>query len=71
MMIDSGVQAKDLDLILVATATPDYVGFPSTAAIVQRDERYVIDQGLCIKCDACRELAPDAVQVVDALATSD
>ena len=31
----SGMQAKDLDLILVATATPDYIGFPSTAAIVQ------------------------------------
>jgi dissimilatory sulfite reductase (desulfoviridin) alpha/beta subunit len=37
-----------------------------TAAIVQKDGDYVIDQGLCIKCDACRELAPAAVQVVDA-----
>ena len=31
----AGISAKDLDLILVATATPDYLGFPSTAAIVQ------------------------------------
>jgi 3-oxoacyl-[acyl-carrier-protein] synthase III len=31
----SGIPAKDIDLILVATATPDYVGFPSTAAIIQ------------------------------------
>jgi NADH:ubiquinone oxidoreductase subunit F (NADH-binding)/(2Fe-2S) ferredoxin len=37
-----------------------------TAAIVQKDGDYVIDQGLCIKCDACREVAPAAVQVVDA-----
>ncbi len=29
------ISPKDLDLILVATATPDYLGFPSTAAIVQ------------------------------------
>ena len=42
-----------------------------TGAIVQEDSRYAIDQGLCIKCDACRELAPAAVQVVDALATGD
>jgi 3-oxoacyl-[acyl-carrier-protein] synthase III len=31
----AGVAASDLDLILVATATPDYFGFPSTACIVQ------------------------------------
>lgn len=29
------VSAKDIDLILLATSTPDYQGFPSTAAIVQ------------------------------------
>ncbi|MGQ9573619.1 MAG: hypothetical protein ACUVV3_10655 [Dehalococcoidia bacterium] len=34
----------------------------------ERAGGYTIDQGLCIKCDACRELAPEAVQVVDALA---
>ena len=37
-----------------------------TAAIVQQDGHYAIDQGLCIKCDACRELAPQAVRLVDA-----
>ncbi|MBT3271846.1 MAG: ketoacyl-ACP synthase III [Spirochaetales bacterium] len=31
----SDIKAKDIDLILVATATPDFLGFPSTAAIVQ------------------------------------
>ncbi|MGM0369757.1 MAG: beta-ketoacyl-ACP synthase III [Bacillota bacterium] len=32
---DAGLQAQDLDLILVATSTPDYPGFPSTACILQ------------------------------------
>jgi len=45
---------------------PEAAAICPTAAIVQRDDRYVIDQALCIKCDACRELAPEAVQVVDA-----
>lgn len=31
----SGVKAEDLDLIVLATATPDFFGFPSTACIVQ------------------------------------
>jgi len=31
----AGVSALDLDLILVATSTPDYLGFPSTASLVQ------------------------------------
>jgi len=38
-----------------------------TAAIV-RDGQYRIDQSLCIKCDACREVAPEAIEVVDAFA---
>ncbi len=29
------LEANDIDLILLATATPDYIGFPSTACIVQ------------------------------------
>jgi NADH-quinone oxidoreductase subunit F len=37
-----------------------------TGAIVREDGRYRIEQALCIKCDACREVAPAAVQVVDA-----
>lgn len=31
----AGVAAEDLDMILLSTVTPDYVGFPSTAAILQ------------------------------------
>lgn len=31
----TGFSAEDIDLIIVATATPDYSGFPSTACLVQ------------------------------------
>ena len=31
----AGVPASDLDLILLATSTPDYLGLPSTASVVQ------------------------------------
>ncbi len=31
----AGMTAADLDLVVVASATPDYFGFPSTACIVQ------------------------------------
>jgi 3-oxoacyl-[acyl-carrier-protein] synthase-3 len=31
----AGISPKELDFIIVATATPDYFGFPSTACIVQ------------------------------------
>ena len=31
----AGIEPHDLDFIVVATATPDYLGFPSTACIVQ------------------------------------
>ncbi len=34
-MENAGVSPLEIDLILVATSTPDYVGFPSTAALVQ------------------------------------
>ncbi|WP_027340537.1 beta-ketoacyl-ACP synthase III [Halonatronum saccharophilum] len=34
-LADAGLKAQDLDLILVATATPDHLAFPSTACIVQ------------------------------------
>ncbi|CAM4372524.1 beta-ketoacyl-ACP synthase III [Bordetella muralis] len=33
-LVDAGVQAADVDLIIVATSTPDFV-FPSTACLVQ------------------------------------
>jgi len=50
---------------------PEAAAICPTAAIVQQDGDYTIDQALCIKCGACRELAPAAVHVVDALATGD
>jgi len=31
----AGVSPEELDMVLVATATPDFVGFPATACIVQ------------------------------------
>jgi 3-oxoacyl-[acyl-carrier-protein] synthase-3 len=31
----AGVTPEDIDLVLVATSTPDYVGLPSTACVVQ------------------------------------
>jgi len=34
-LLAAEVSAKDLDFIVVATATPDFLGFPSTACIVQ------------------------------------
>lgn len=37
-----------------------------TNAIVDSDGRWVIDQEKCIKCGACKEIAPDYVRVEDA-----
>jgi len=34
-LADAELEANDLDLILVATATPDYLAFPSTACVLQ------------------------------------
>jgi NADH:ubiquinone oxidoreductase subunit F (NADH-binding) len=36
-----------------------------TVAVVRQNGSYRIDQGKCIKCDACREQAPYAIAVVD------
>jgi 3-oxoacyl-[acyl-carrier-protein] synthase-3 len=32
---NAGLAATELDMVLVATSTPDYLGFPSTASLVQ------------------------------------
>ena len=56
---------------------PEAAAICPTEAIVQEGgsteraegEGWRIDQGRCIKCDACRELAPEAVRVVDASAS--
>jgi NADH:ubiquinone oxidoreductase subunit F (NADH-binding)/(2Fe-2S) ferredoxin len=37
-----------------------------TQAVVKKNGSYEIDQSLCIKCNACREVAPQAIEVVDA-----
>lgn len=34
---NAGVKAEELGTIIVATSTPDFCGFPSTACLVQRD----------------------------------
>ncbi|HTE86711.1 MAG TPA: NADH-ubiquinone oxidoreductase-F iron-sulfur binding region domain-containing protein, partial [Dehalococcoidia bacterium] len=39
-----------------------------TQAIKDADGHYAIDQDLCIKCGACRELSPMSLRVVDFLA---
>ncbi len=33
----SPLEAKDIDLILVATSTPDFLGFPSVATMIQKE----------------------------------
>ena len=38
---DAKLKAEDIDLIIVATATPDH-SFPSTACIVQKDRKSVV-----------------------------
>lgn len=39
---------------------------PTGAVKQDQDGQYFIDQSLCIKCDACREVQPDAIRVRDA-----
>lgn len=36
-LVKAGITAEELDLIIVATSTPDYTSFPSTACIVQEN----------------------------------
>jgi NADH:ubiquinone oxidoreductase subunit F (NADH-binding) len=43
---------------------------PTDAIRRQPDGRYVIDQGLCIKCNACKEVNPQAIVVLDAMAVA-
>jgi NADH-quinone oxidoreductase subunit F len=44
---------------------PEAEAICPTQAVVRENGSYRIDQGKCIKCDACREQAPYAVAVVD------
>jgi len=45
---------------------PEAEAICPTHAIVKKNGGYEIDQSLCIKCNACREVAPQAIEVVDA-----
>jgi NADH-quinone oxidoreductase subunit F len=47
---------------------PEAIAICPTAAIVPDADSYRVDQTLCIKCDACREMAPEAIEVGDAFA---
>jgi ferredoxin len=38
---------------------------PTGAIQREPDSTYYIDQKLCIRCDACREIAPESIEVVD------
>ena len=45
---------------------PEAAAICPTDAVVQGDETWSIDQAKCIKCNACKDVAPDAVRIVDA-----
>jgi NADH:ubiquinone oxidoreductase subunit F (NADH-binding)/(2Fe-2S) ferredoxin len=47
------------------TEVADAAAICPTEAIRQENGRYFIDQNRCIKCDACHELNPQAIRVVD------
>ncbi|MBI1886736.1 MAG: SLBB domain-containing protein [Chloroflexi bacterium] len=47
-------------------ALPAATDICPTAAIVRDNGGYRVEQSLCIRCNACKELAPEAIEVVDA-----
>jgi len=51
-LAEAGVRAEELDLIILATATQDYPGFPSTACIVQ-DQLGAVKSGAMDLSAAC------------------
>jgi 3-oxoacyl-[acyl-carrier-protein] synthase-3 len=61
-LADSGLEAADIDLVLVATSTPDYT-FPSTATIVQ--------EGLGIHHGAAFDIQAVCTGFVYAVSTAD
>ena len=67
---DAGLSASDIDLLIVATSTPDFI-FPSTACIVQAElgakmprpstcKRYVVD--LCTRQPRVKRISRLSVQ---------
>ncbi|WP_416877916.1 beta-ketoacyl-ACP synthase III [Litorimonas sp.] len=64
---DAGIGASDLDLIVVATSTPDYT-FPSTATIIQ--ERLEMNHGAAFDLQAVCSGFLYGVSVVDAMIRS-
>ncbi|MFP4151839.1 MAG: beta-ketoacyl-ACP synthase III [Alkalispirochaeta sp.] len=48
----AGIEPDDIDLVLLATSTPDYVGLPSTACVVQ-DRLDIKDAGAMDVVAAC------------------
>jgi 3-oxoacyl-[acyl-carrier-protein] synthase-3 len=48
----AGIEPDDIDLVLLATSTPDYVGLPSTACVVQ-DRLDIKDAGAMDVMAAC------------------
>ena len=52
----------------VANQTPavaDAVPVCPTGAIIERDGKWLIDDAACIRCNACKEIAPDDIAVED------
>lgn len=64
---DAGIEASDLDLIVVATSTPDYT-FPSTATIIQ--ERLGMNHGAAFDLQAVCSGFLYGVSVVDSMIRS-
>lgn len=52
VIAESGVSPEEIDMILVATTTPDYPGFPSTACILQ-DKLGAVNAGAMDITAAC------------------
>jgi NADH:ubiquinone oxidoreductase subunit F (NADH-binding)/(2Fe-2S) ferredoxin/ferredoxin len=57
-LIEYQITAQEGDLQKAA-------GYCPTNAIVQEEGVWLIDQDLCIRCNACKEIAPAAVTIMD------
>ncbi|HEY7269621.1 MAG TPA: NADH-ubiquinone oxidoreductase-F iron-sulfur binding region domain-containing protein [Dehalococcoidia bacterium] len=57
-LVEYEITSQEGDLAKAADYCP-------TNAIVQEEGNWLIDQDLCVKCHACKEIAPSAVTIVD------